>query len=226
MWRVLVPLVVVFVLGPVPEPTPTVLPTAEPPTRELLYVQAGWVTSASGRLYEGTSPTRCADGSIVYTREGDLWRDGKRLTSTAEVERNPSCVVDVVYEVDGYIWRLSGTSRVRLFEGEDPALHADGRIAYRARFQGVKAVYVWDGSHTLTYMGIGAHPNWGDVLYLHGDYTLGWWDGTIHWLDEPGHSPCWTPEGLYYVWGDLSVQRWDIYKDGVVVVEDAMSPAW
>lgn len=234
MWRVVVPLVIALV-GVTPEPTPTGGPTVAPtPTRELLYVQAGWVTGlVSGRLYEGTSPTRCADGSIVYMREGDLWRDGERITSTAEVEKNPSCVVGILYEVDGYIWRMSGTSRVRLFEGTDPALHADGRIAYVDRFQGIRGVYVRDGDTVVmpyrTYST--GSPSWGDVLYLSGAGTWGWWDGTMHWSGEYGIYPCRTPDGVYYVWDErwpniMNEDQWDIYKDGERVIESARQPAW
>jgi hypothetical protein len=176
MWRVVVPLVIALI-GVTPEPTPTGEPTVAPTlTRELLYVQAGWVTGlSSGRLYEGTSPTRCADGSIVYTREGDLWRDGERITSTAEEERNPSCVVDILYEVDGYIWRMSGTSRVRLWEGTDPALHPSGKIAYVDRFQGIRTVYIRDGEEiVIPYKTRDTgNPSWGGRRSVHGQAQLG-----------------------------------------------------
>lgn len=89
MLRVVIPLVLVLLTAPAPE---------------LLYVQDGWVTGLrSGKLYEGTSPTRCSDGSIVYEREGDLWRDGERLFASPEIEANPSCVVDMLYESEGYV---------------------------------------------------------------------------------------------------------------------------
>ncbi len=153
MLRVVIPLVLVLLTAPAPE---------------LLYVQDGWVTGLrSGKLYEGTSPTRCSDGSIVYEREGDLWRDGERLFASPEIEANPSCVVDMLYESEGYVWRYS--NRERLFEGTDPALSPDGRIAYVDRFQGIRGVYVRDGASVFmpykTYSS--GQPSWADgVLYI------------------------------------------------------------
>lgn len=217
MWRVVIPLV--LTLLSVPE-------------RELLYEQDGWVMGMySGRLYEGDSPTRCRDGAIVYVREGDLWRDGERLTATVEQERNPSCLVDILYDSGGYVWRYPGE---RLFEGSDPAEHEDGRIAYVDWFQAIRAVHVRDGDKVVipykTYAS--GSPSWGeDRLYFSGSTAWAWWDGMLHWSDYPGGTPCWTPEGVYYVWSDdwpqiMYHDQWDIYLDGKAVIPRATHPAW
>lgn len=219
MWRVLLPLVMALA-GPA-EKGP-----------ELLYVRDGWVYGMeSGRLWEGTSPTRCGDGSVVYVHEGDLWRDGVRIEATSENENSPSCVEDILYLSGGYIWRYRDGERTQLWRGTNPALSEDGRIAYRDWFQGVQAIYVRDGDEvTLTYMGEGSDPAWGQDgrLYLHGDYTLGYWDGEVHWYDLYGAQPCPTPEGLYYICTENLYHPWPwhICKDGEVVVEDAWQPAW
>ena len=220
MWRVLLPLVMAM-MGPVE------------PAQELLYVRDGWVWGKeSGQLWEGEWPTRCADGSVVYVHEGDLWRDGVRIEATAESEHSPSCVEDILYDADGYVWRYHEGEREMLWRGENPAVSPDGRIAYRDWFQGVQAVYVWDdGDVAMTYPGNGYHPDWGEdgKLYVAGGANIGYWDGAMHWLDINGTNPCWTPDGLYYVSGDgypYHVTQWNIYLDGEVVVEDAWQPAW
>jgi hypothetical protein len=220
MWRVLLPvLLAVTVSGPVPV------------ERELLYVRGGWIYGLeSGALWEGTMPSRCADGSVVYVREGDLWRDGESLGATEQWEFYPSCVEDIVYSSGGHIWRFDGEEHERLWEGSMPALSPDGRIAYRGVFQGMAAIYVRDGDETvLTYPGRGDYPVWYDGrLYMSGDPRIGYWDGTMHWLDIYfAFDPCPTPDGLYYVVTEpVGTSHRNIYRDGELVVEGAYQPAW
>lgn len=211
MWRVVVPLVLTLMVSG---------------QRELLYTQDGWIMS-SGKLYEGSSPTRCSDGSIVYTHEGDLWRDGQRLASTPGEERNPSCIDDILYDMDGSIYRYPAE---KLFEGTNPVLHEDGRIAYSARFQGIYATHIRTGSTiTIPYKTYSTTPSsWGgDTLYFSSSTSWAWYDTAVHWSDTPGTSPCWTPEGIYTVW----TEDWpngirNLYLDGTLVVENAIDPVW
>jgi hypothetical protein len=133
--------------------------------------------------------------------------------------------VDLVYEREGYIWRYP---EERLFEGRDPALHEDGRIAYVDRFQGVWAVYIRQGDQvTLPFKPAygSSTPLWaGDVLYFSGATGWGWWDGAAHWSDYSGSHPCWTPDGVYYVVWEGGVSS--LYRDGELVIENAWQPAW
>lgn len=159
----------------------------------------------------------------MYVHEGDLWRDGVRLTDTVEAENHPSCVVDLVYEREGWVWRYPGE---RLFEGRDPALHEDGRIAYTGPYQAVSGVYV-DGALLGKPAYAVGFAAWGDRLYFSGSTAWGWWDGSVHWSERSGVTPCWTPDGVYYAWGEeYPVKQWNIYKDGELVIENAWQPAW
>jgi len=128
--------------------------------------------------------------------------------------------VDLVYEREGYIWRYP---EERLFEGRDPALHEDGRIAYVDWFQGIRSVYVRGDEVTLLQKAYTRNPSWGDYLYVAGGTQIGWWDGEMHWTEWAGAQPCWTPDGVYYV---AQEGTWNIYKDGELVIENAWQPAW
>ncbi len=226
MWRVMLPLVLVL-MGPV-EPQP-----------DVLYVHHQYIYGlTSGKLWEGTSPTRCSDGSIVYVHEGDLWRDGVRIDVTVERESHPSCVEDVVYYADYYIWRLRDGEKERLFKGRDPSLAEDGRIAYRVSEGATDRIYVWDGAtHTLIDYVDADSPSWGKDGRLYFNTTewqkwqIGYWDGAIHWLGINGFQPCWTPQGLYYVTDEPGDTIYDspvacLYHDGKRIVRDASHPAW
>jgi hypothetical protein len=186
---------------------------ASPSGKELVYVQDGWVTGLSGhRYYRGVQPAWCE--GLVYVVDGGIYREGEYVTEGM----HPQCWGDVMMFVrGGYVWKREAGVETRLMVGKQASISADGRIAYVANYLGTQSVYL-DGQ--LLWQGTAGDPRWAEDLYFYSNRGLVRWDGVAHVLSYSGRNPVWAPEGLYYTWGP------DLYRDGVLVVENASQPAY